>query len=445
MMRGKKVLVAGLGKSGISALRFFSERGAQVEAFDGKLPYQEALRDEFPAVNFHFEQNPTGEEEADLVLMSPGIPLDLPFVRSFLRRGVEVTGDIEIAYRESDAKVIAITGTNGKTTSTTLTGAIFSDFFPKVSVAGNIGSPILDELRTFDRQTYVVTELSSFQLESIKTYRPHIAAILNITEDHLNRHKTMENYIAAKFRIFENQGEDDFLVLNADDEILAGCSIETASQIVYFSRKKELEKGVFIRGDRIVSTLKGEEEEIMKTEEILLPGAHNIENVLACVAISLLAGIPAKTVRKNIAAFRGVAHRIEWVREVGGVSYWNDSKATNPDSAIKAVEAFSAPIVLIAGGMDKKSDFSQWLNICKGRVKTLILLGETRENIRKAAEELGFTQIRIVEDMRQAVEQASEEAEAGDVVLLSPACASWDMYPNFEVRGEEFKRFVENV
>lgn len=445
MQMAKKVLVAGLGKSGISAVDFFSRQGAEVEAFDGKMVSDPQLMKRFPKAVFHFQENPTGEEEADLVVMSPGIPLDLPFVRRFSARGLEVTGDIEIAYRSSSSCAVAITGTNGKTTSTTLTGEIFRDFFPKVFVAGNIGNPILDELPNFDEETYVITELSSFQLESVKTYRPHIAAVLNITEDHLNRHKTMENYIAAKFRIFENQKADDFLVLNADDEILASQKLKTLSQIVFFSRKKELDRGVFVSEGKIVSTLSGEREEIMKLEEILLPGSHNLENILACTAISLLAGVDARTVQKRVSIFRGVEHRIEWVREVEGVGYWNDSKATNPDSAIKAVEAFEQPIILIAGGMDKKSDFTQWIKACKGKVKKMILFGETKEIIASRAEQLGFFEVRITENLKEAVQSAQKEAQSGDVVILSPACASWDMYPSFEVRGEEFKELVRNL
>lgn len=444
-MKRQRVVVVGLGKSGISALGFFTEREATIEAFDKGMKADEALMARFPKVNFHFETNPTGEEEADLVLMSPGIPLELEFVQKFLSRGIEVTGDIETAYQHTRSRFIAITGTNGKTTSTTLTGVIYQDFFDKVYVVGNIGNPILDDIVKFDEETYVIAELSSFQLESIRTYRPHIAAILNITEDHLNRHKTMENYVAAKFRIFENQEENDYLVLNYDDELLRNFEGRLKSKRIYFSRKEMLSEGVFVSGDAIVSILNGKEEHIMKVSEIALPGAHNLENVLACTAIALLSGVTADSIRKSVMSFRGVEHRLEYVREKDGVCYFNDSKATNPDSSIKAIEAIAAPIILIAGGMDKRSDFTEWIRTFAGKVKKMVLIGETRSLIEKQAKRLGFHEVEKVSNMKEAVEAAARAAVNGDTVLLSPACASWDMYPNYEVRGRDFKNHVNNL
>lgn len=444
-MGEQKIVVVGLGKSGISALGFFTRKSAVISAFDKGMKRDEELERHFPNVTFHFESNPTGEEEADLVLVSPGIPLDLEFVRRFLERGIEVTGDIETAYQNARSQFIAITGTNGKTTSTTLTGEIYRDFFEKVYVVGNIGNPILDEVLYFDENTYVIAELSSFQLESIRTYRPHIAAILNITEDHLNRHKTMENYIAAKFRIFENQQEEDYLVLNYDDEVLRDFHAELKSERVYFSRKEKLYKGVFVSDNDIVSTIGGEPEHIMKVSEIGLPGAHNLENVLACISIALLSGIDKDSIRKTVMSFRGVEHRLEYVCEKNGVRYVNDSKATNPDSAIKALEAISSPIVLIAGGADKKSDFTSFIRAFDGKVKKMILLGETKFLMEKQAKRFGFFETQTVNNMKEAVEVAFHTADSGDTVLLSPACASLDMYPNYEVRGKDFKNHVKNL
>lgn len=444
-MVNQNVVIVGLGKSGLSAVRYFSEKGARVLAFDGKLKKDPALVREFPKVEFHFGENPTGKEETNLVVMSPGIPLELDFVQQFLLRGIEVTGDIEIAYRNSKGKFIAITGTNGKTTSTTLAGEIFRSAYDKVYVVGNIGNPILDEVELFDENTYVIAELSSFQLESITSYRAHIAAILNITEDHLNRHKTMENYIAAKFKVFENQGPEDYLILNYDDPILKNAPMNIKSQRIYFSRTQSLPKGVFLSEGRIVSTIHGEERILMSQDEIPLLGSHNLENVLACVAIGLLGGVDPSIIRQSVMDFKGVEHRIEFVRKVRGVTYLNDSKATNPDSSIKAVEAVETPIILIAGGMDKQSDFTGLFQAFQGKVKELILLGETRFIIEKKAKEMGFSQITKVENMREAVETAAALAKEGDTVLLSPACASWDMYPNFEVRGKDFKTHVNNI
>lgn len=444
-MNQKNVVIVGLGKSGVSALNFFVQGGAKVQAFDNKMSLDNDLCQRFPSVRFYFGQNPTGEEEADIVVMSPGISLDLDFVKRFMQRDIEVTGDIEIAYRNAPARFIAITGTNGKTTSTTLTGEIFRSFYERVCVVGNIGHPILDELAFFDQNTYVIAELSSFQLESIRSYHPHIAAILNITPDHLNRHKTMENYIAAKFRVFENQTSEDFLVLNYDDEILRKTKANLSSQRIYFSRKISLTKGVFVCEDQIVSTLKGSLEQVMPIQEVGLIGNHNLENVLACIAIALLSGIDLLTIRSVVRNFRGVEHRIEYVCEKNNVIYLNDSKATNPDSAIKAVEAISEPIILIAGGLDKKADFTSLIHSFKNKVKHLILLGETKHIIEDQAKRMGFLAVSKVDTMNEAVRLAAKTASAGDTVLLSPACASWDMYDSYEVRGRDFKTHVNNL
>lgn len=444
-MNQKTVVVVGLGKSGISALEFFTKKNDQVLAFDGKMEENDDLRSRFPQVQFHFRANPTGEEETDLVVMSPGISLELDFVRKFIRRQITVTGDVEIAYQCGQGHPIAITGTNGKTTTTTLMGDIFRACYDRVHVVGNIGNPILDQVADLQEDSYIIAELSSFQLESIVSYRPHIAAILNITEDHLNRHKTMRNYIAAKFRIAENQKETDYLVLNYDDLILRQDRPAVVSQIIWFSRKEKPARGVFVDQGKIMDNLTGEIREIMKVAEIPLPGSHNLENVLACIAMSLLAKVDIAVIRQEVMSFKGVEHRLEYVAEIDGVIYRNDSKATNPDSTIKAVEAISDPIILIAGGMDKQSDFRELIRSFEGKVKELLLLGETKDILEQTAKESGFYQIHKVADMKEAVILANTLAKKGDTVLLSPACASWDMYANYEVRGEDFKSQVRRL
>ena len=377
-----------------------------------------------------------------MVVMSPGISLDLEFVKKFISRNIEVTGEIELSYRYGKGRFVGITGTNGKTTTTTLVGDIFKAYKSDTKVVGNIGYPALEQAVVSDADTFLITELSSFQLESIKTFRPYISAILNITEDHLNRHKTMVEYMKAKFRIFENQSSDEFLVLNYDDELLRLSQSEIKPKIIYFSRKEILKEGIFVENEQIVACIGNTKEYIMDVKDILLLGQHNLENVLAAVSISLLAGIDKSIIKQEVMNFRGVEHRLELVRTYNDVNYINDSKATNPDSSIKALEAMNTPVILIAGGMDKQSDYSSFIDSCIPKVKHLILLGETKDVIEKTAISKGLVNITKVEDMKQAVDVAFLKAKEGDTVLLSPACASWDMYESFEHRGKDFKNCV---
>ena len=323
-----------------------------------------------------------------------------------------------------------------------MVGDIFKAYKSDTKVVGNIGYPALEQAVVSDADTFLITELSSFQLESIKTFRPYISAILNITEDHLNRHKTMAEYMKAKFRIFENQSSDEFLVLNYDDELLRLSQSEIKPKIIYFSRKEILKEGIYVENEQIVACIGNTKEYIMDVKDILLLGQHNLENVLAAVSISVLAGIDKSIIKQEVMNFRGVEHRLELVRTYNDVNYINDSKATNPDSSIKALEAMNTPVILIAGGMDKQSDYSSFIDSCIPKVKHIILLGETKDVIEKTAISKSLVNITKVEDMKQAVDVAFLKAKEGDTVLLSPACASWDMYESFEHRGKDFKNCV---
>lgn len=448
MEKYSNIVVVGLGKSGFSVVDFFSKQDVKIKVFDSNSDHDEIkiskLKD-MKNIELNLGKNPTGYEDADIVVMSPGIPLELDFVANFRSRGIEITGDIELAYRLGKGTYIGITGTNGKTTTTTLVGEICKNFQENTYVVGNIGTPVLDKAVMADEHTFMVTELSSFQLESIYDFRPHISALLNITEDHLNRHKTMESYIAAKFRIFENQKEDDFLVLNYDDKRLRLNQDNIDPKIIFFSRKEKVDYGVYADGDYIVSNINGSESKIVNLNLVKLLGNHNIENILAATAISILAGVDEKTIKDTIIDFNGVEHRLELVMDTGEVRYINDSKGTNPDSSIKAIEAVPSPIILIAGGMDKKSDFTEFIDSFNGKVYHLILLGETKDIIENTAKLKGFDSITKVNSMEEAVKFAKTIARPKDTVLLSPACASWDMYSSYEERGWDFKNWVNTL
>lgn len=445
----KDIIIVGLGKSGFSVLDFFSDlalkENININVYDLCKTHDKDFDDKIANYKnsvFHFGENPSGTEKADLVVMSPGISLDNDFVKKFIKRNIEVTGDIELSYKYGHGMFIGITGTNGKTTTTTLTGEIFSSSFKNTYIVGNIGNPALNQSINAPDDSYLITELSSFQLESIKTFRPHIAAILNITPDHLNRHITMDNYINAKFRIFENQTDEDYLILNYDDAELRFKQADIKPKIVFFSINEILDEGIYIEDGQIISSFNSKKQSIMNISEIRLAGKHNLENILAACAISVCCNIDTEMIRKSVKAFNGVEHRLENIRTVKDTLYINDSKATNPSSAIKAVEAVKSPVILIAGGMDKGSDFEGFIETIKEKVSQLILLGETKYKIKNQAELAGFSNITLVDNMQQAVMQAYKIAEPYDTVLLSPACASWDMYDNFEKRGMDFKYWV---
>ncbi|MCI8515011.1 MAG: UDP-N-acetylmuramoyl-L-alanine--D-glutamate ligase [Lachnospiraceae bacterium] len=446
-MKEKRVLVAGTGKSGIGAAKLLIETGHSVLLYDENRELDEnVLRAKLPAgadVRICLgELTKETAAEAAYCVISPGIPLEAAFVPVLEEAGVEIRSEIELAYRQAKGRLAAITGTNGKTTTTALTGAILSSVYPETYMVGNIGIPYTEEAGKMSGEAVTAAEVSSFQLETIRDFHPEVSAILNITPDHLNRHKTMENYIAVKESITKNQTEKDTCVLNYEDEELRRFGETLSVRVLYFSSKRTLEEGLFLRGGGIFIREDGAEEELCRTEELKLVGVHNYENVMAAAAVALRMGVPLADIREACKNFRAVEHRIEYVTEENGVVYYNDSKGTNPDAAIKGIEAMSRPTVLIGGGYDKQSEYREWLKACKSRVTALILIGETAEKIAGEAKEVGLTEIVFAADMEEAVAAAKAKARPGDAVLLSPACASWDMFESYEQRGRIFKDCV---
>ncbi len=447
-IKNKKVLVVGMARSGIPTVKALNKLGAIITVNDVKNANE--LKDILKEIDNLYDDHILGEhpekiEEFDLIILSPGVPPYLKFLEKARKYNIPIMGELELAYRLSKGKFIAITGTNGKTTTTALTGEIFKNADINSFVVGNIGLAAISKALDTTDESVLVTEVSSFQLETINKFRPRIAAILNITPDHLNRHKTMENYIYAKANIFSNQTEEDVLILNYDNEITQKLSRNTRSKIIYFSRKFILDEGVYVENDKIFIKLKGCKREVCDIKNINIPGNHNLENTLAAIAISYTFGIDINTIKNTVKEFTGVQHRIEFVDELEGVKFYNDSKGTNPDAAIKAIDALSPPLVLIAGGMDKGSDFKDFINAFSNKVKVAFVFGETSKLIKNTGKELGFHNINVVNDMEEAVKGAYKDADHGDTVLLSPACASWDMYDSFEHRGDHFKECVNKL
>ncbi len=448
-MENKKVLIVGLARSGQSAVKALYKRGAKVYINDMKS--KEELEDMLKPLTGMYEGLMLGGapnvEGFDAIVLSPGVPLDKPFVIQAREAGIEVIGELELAYRLTDAKFIGITGTNGKTTTTALTGEIFKKAQRKHYVVGNIGIPVIGRIDEADENTTMVTEVSSFQLETIENFKTDVAAVLNLTPDHLNRHKTMENYIDAKCRIFENQGEEDVLVLNYDNELTRNLADRSSGKVVFFSRKEELSSGVFVKNNKIVIQVDQGSEiiEVIDVADVFIPGDHNIENALAATALAYYSGIQVTNIAQALRTFTGVAHRIEWLGEVNEVVFFNDSKGTNPDASIVAVRAMERPTVLIAGGMDKGSEFESFIASFDDKIKHLVVFGETAKIIEDTAHKMGYDAVSHVESLDQAVETAFNLSSEGDAILLSPACASWDMYPSFEHRGDHFKECFENL
>ena len=454
-MSSQKVLVAGSGKSGIAAAKLMLKMGGDVVLYDSNASLEEEkLREKFD------------EEEAkgrltvvlgdlartdllgvELSVISPGIPLDAPFVAVLDEAQIPIWSEIELAFHVAKGKLAAITGTNGKTTTTALVGEILKTHFEEVFVVGNIGIPYTETALETTDESVTVAEVSSFQLETIMNFRPDVSAILNITPDHLNRHGTMENYIEIKERICANQTEQDWLVLNYDDPVLKefGEKEGLKPQVLYFSSTQTLKDGLYLDGDDILYSWKGRKETVVNVHELQLLGKHNFENVMAAVAIALRMGVPMDCIRKAVKEFQAVEHRIEFVLERAGVKYYHDSKGTNPDAAIQAIRAMPGPTVLIAGGYDKNSEYDEWIEEFGDKVKYLVLIGQTRDKIAECARRHGFTEIMYAEDMAEAVQVCAAYANTGDNVLLSPACASWGMFDNYEQRGEIFKDCVRNL
>ena len=433
----KNILVCGMARSGQSAAQLLVRQGAKVTVQDLKEQISWSFSPEDEGISLYLGKNPDDIiEDFDLVVISPGIPFDLPFLEKARAKGIPVWGEIELAYRLCPCPIIAITGTNGKTTVTTLVGDIMQRHNRKTVVLGNIGVPFTEHVEALEPDNWVAAEVSSFQLETTHDFAPKISAVLNLTPDHLDRHKTMDIYQATKERIFANQSPEDFTVLGYDN--LACRGMKSPAHTVFFSAKELLEQGVFLDDGMIKARLFGKEFAIADVRQTkMLP-----DNALAATALCLCAGVPAETIAEGLLAFKGVAHRIEYVATINDVEFYNDSKATNTDSAIKGLEAMHRPVVLIGGGYDKNSSFGDWVRCFDGKVKHLIVLGDVAEQIIETCRAYGYEGYDKVNSLRDAVQLAYAKAKPGDCVLLSPACASWDMFDNFEQRGDFFKVFV---
>ncbi len=449
ILGGKSVLVVGLATSGIPTVKTLVQQGAKVTVNDVK--NEEQLHEIVDllgkvGVDYILGRHPEDVSQFDLIVLSPGVPTDISFILKAKENGIPVIGELELAYRLCQGRFIAITGTNGKTTTTALTGEIFKNAQKETYVVGNIGVAAVSKALEASKEAILVTEVSSFQLESIVMFKPHIAAILNITPDHLNRHKTMENYIAAKANVFKNQEATDYIVLNADNEETYALAGQMKSEIIFFSRKQYFDQGAFVVDENIVVKEKGKDYMVVcGAKELNIPGNHNLENALAATAIAFWAGIDIEIIASTLRAFKGVEHRTEVVGEIQGIRFINDSKGTNPDASIAAIKGMETPIVLIGGGMDKGSEFDELIQTFEGKVKHMVLLGETADKMRMTGEKLGFDSCTIVRTMDEAVVMAYKLASRGDTVLLSPACASWDMYKSYEHRGKHFKECVESL
>lgn len=447
--KDKKVLVSGVAKSGISAACLLKKLGAVVTVQDAKTEdklQEQANELKSKGINLYLGANPDDiVENFDLLVMSPGVPTDLPFVNKAREKNIPVIGEIELAYGFCKSPIVGITGTNGKTTTTTLVGDICKAHFKNTFVVGNIGNPFADITLDTTADGAVVAELSSFQLETIVDFSPKVSAVLNITPDHLNRHHTMENYVAAKERVFENQSSEDYCILNYNDECTRSMAKRTKANVVYFALNRELNEGIYSDSKSIYIRAFDYDEKVLDINELNILGGHNVENAMAAIGCALAMGVPIETIRKVLREFKAVEHRIEYVTTVNGVDFYNDSKGTNPDASIKAVEAMTKPICLIAGGYNKGSSFDEWIKTFKGKVKFVAVIGEVTDIITKTLDKEGFTDYKTAETFEEAIDLCYSNAQPGDCVLLSPACASWDMFKSYEQRGEIFKDYVRKL
>ncbi len=443
----KQVLVFGAGISGIGAVRLLEAHKEPVILYDGNDRLREEdIRRKLPEGSQ--AEVLTGRldkyvmDRLKLTVLSPGVPVDMPVIVQMKKQGVPVIGEVELAYRYGKGDVLAVTGTNGKTTTTALLGEIMRAFCKEVFVVGNIGNSYTAAALSMTEHSVTVAEMSSFQLETIQEFCPKVSAILNITPDHLNRHHTMGNYILAKKRIAKNQTKDDTCVLNYEDGCTREFGEKVRAKVLYFSSQRKLERGVYLSDGKIYYK-NPEEILICDVKDLKLLGIHNYENVMAAVAMAAAYGVPVDTIRRVVCSFRAVEHRIEFVREKDGVAYYNDSKGTNPDAAIKGIQAMNRPTVLLGGGYDKGSSYIPWIEAFDGKVKKLVLLGQTREKIAADAEKCGFHDYVMADSFEEAVGMAVHFAAPGDAVLLSPACASWGMFSNYEARGKRFKELIQ--
>ncbi|MCL2050170.1 MAG: UDP-N-acetylmuramoyl-L-alanine--D-glutamate ligase [Lachnospiraceae bacterium] len=444
--KDKKILVFGAGVSGISAARLLAKIGAVPLLYDGGKTEDEIKEKLAPGLKIpiYTKSLPPDDivKSLALVVVSPGVNLEDPSLRKLTEAGIPVIGEIELAYINARGRIIAITGTNGKTTTVSLVGEIMKAHFSKVFVAGNIGQPFCDIALEATDESIIVLEISSFQLETIKTFTPFIAAILNVTPDHFDRHKTIENYRRIKERIAENQDKTKICVLSLDNEHTALFAPKCPAKVMGFSAVRELNNGCYLKNETIYYCENGRKEIILKTSETKLVGSGNMENIMAAFLIGMEMGISRGTILSAIRNFPPVKHRLEYVAAINGVDYYNDSKATNPDAASHGIKAMTKPTILIAGGSDKKTDYALWLSECRARIKALVLIGETKEAIFASALKAGITKIHKAETMNEAIALSKKIAVCGDAVLLSPACASYDMFNNYEERGDKFKEIV---
>ena len=451
-LKNKRVLVVGLGKSGIAAALFLRDKGARVTVSDSRS--MAALEHEIPRLldaGIMVEAGGHGLltfRRQDLIVVSPGVPYDTPElkqVRAFGPIGPPIIGELELATRFLQGKIVAITGSNGKTTTTSLLGRIFADAGRPTLVGGNIGVPVIELIPRSTPETVSVLEVSSFQLETVEEFHPRIAVVLNITPDHLDRHGTFENYAAMKARITERQTAEDFLVLNGEDPPTQMVAAKTKAQVFWFSGRRPIKQGAFVHGESVLFIPRegAKAEPILPVAEIPLKGAHNVENVLAAVCAARLGGVPAESIRASVASFKAVEHRLEFVANVRGVEFYNDSKATNVDATKKALEAFPGGVHLILGGKDKNSDYAELNDLLRARCKTVYTIGSAAEKIERQL--AGVVKIVSAGTLDAAVSKAAEDAVAGDVVLLAPACSSFDQFENYEHRGRVFKELVKQL
>lgn len=446
----KKVLVVGTGISGIAAAELLIEQKIETTLFDGN---KELDVEKLYAKSEVLRQIPLllgdlTEEQAsqfDVAVLSPGVPTDLPMVNRMRERGIIIWGEIELAYYFSKGRIVAITGTNGKTTTTALTGEIMSNYFSDVKVVGNIGIPYTSVALDTTEETVTVAEISSFQLETIQEFKPVVSAILNITPDHLNRHHTMENYIRAKEDITRNQTKEQVCVLNYEDEVLREFAVTCPAKVIFFSSQRKLTDGFYYADKEIYYAHDGSKELVIHVDELNILGEHNYENVMAACAMAISVGVSMESIREVLRRFQAVEHRIEYVTEKRGVRFYNDSKGTNPDAAIKAIKAMNRPTYLIGGGYDKASEYDEWIESFDGKVKKLVLIGQTASKIEACAHNHGFMNTVICETFEEAIRHCYECSVSGDAVLLSPACASWGMFANYEERGRIFKEIVRGL
>lgn len=449
-LKNKTVLVAGTGISGIGAAGLLMKTDADLILYDGNTELTvEGIQAKLPEKKdikiIIGELTDEIIRALDIAVLSPGIPTDVDFVNRMRNAGVLIWGELELADQFAKGTVLAITGTNGKTTTTTLVGEILENYYSEVHVVGNIGTSYAGAALNTTDNGYVVAETSSFQLETVDEFHPKVSAILNLTPDHLNRHHTMEGYVNAKKNIMKNQTAEDFVILNYDDPLTRAIGETAVPQVIYFSSTQVLENGYYFHDRKIYYAKDGELEVICSAGGLKILGLHNMENIMAAVAMARCVGVPMEKIRETITTFMGVEHRIEYVTEKQGVSYYNDSKGTNPDAAIKAVQAMVRPTLLIGGGYDKQSAYDEWIEAFDGKVRYLVLLGETANKIAECARRHGFENIIMTESLEEAIKVCSQKAERGDAVLLSPACASWDMFKSYEERGRMFKEFVHKL